>query len=204
MGFTTGLGLRFSVYDEYTSVNISGSGGNNGTLNPGTNAVFIENTFIPSDVLTMIRGKHSLHFGGEVMCEQDNSTPWGSIHGADFTFTGQYTTSNPTNQVGYADFLLGDAQAWSTSTQPEHGMRAKNPSFFAQDDIKLRPHLTAHLGLRVEVHGGMSEVKNNMGGFDPTLTNPVTNTPGSIWFAGLNGARTQSFKTKAIAMPRLG
>jgi len=22
------------------------------------------------------------------------------------------------------------------------------------------------------VHGGMSEVKNNMGGFDPTLTNP--------------------------------
>jgi hypothetical protein len=61
-----------------------------------------------------------------------------------------------------------------------------------------------NLGIRVETHGGMSEVENHMGGFDPTLTNPVTNTPGSIWFAGLNGARTQSFETKTKPMPRLG
>ena len=50
----------------------------------------------------------------------------------------------------------------------------------------------------------MSEVQNHMGGFDPTLTNPVTNTLGSIWFAGPNGARTQSFETKTKVMPRLG
>jgi len=152
----------------------------------------------------MIKGKHILHFGGEVMFAQDNSTPWGSIQPANLNFTGQYTTNDPTQTVGYADFLLGDVQGWNTSTQPEHGMRAKNPSFFAQDDIKLRPNLTVNLGLRVEVHGGMSEVQNHMGGFDPTLTNPITNTPGSIWFAGLNGARTKSFQTKTIAMPRLG
>ena len=77
--------------------------------------------------------------------------------GQQFNFTGQFTTSNPTNNVGYADFLLGDAQQWSTSTQPEHGMRAKNLSFFAQDDIKLRPNLTVNLGVRSETHGGMSE-----------------------------------------------
>jgi hypothetical protein len=206
-GFPATLGLQFSQADVFPTVQFQGTGSPN-QLNTGTNAVFIENTFVPSDVLTMIRGKHILHFGGELMFEQDNSTPWGSIHGADFTFTGQYTrNTNPTLNaafVGYADFLLGDAQAWSTSTQPEHGMRAKNPSFFAQDDIKLRPNLTVNLGVRVEVHGGMSEVKNNMGGFDPTLTNPVTNTPGSIWFAGLNGERTKNFQTKTIAMPRLG
>jgi len=77
----------------------------------------------------------------------------------------------------------------------------QEPVVFAQDDIKLRPNVTVNLGVRVEVHGGMSEVKNHIGGFDPTLTNPVTNTPGSIWFAGLNGARTKSFETKTIAMP---
>src|SRR6266496_1426194 len=184
-GFPATLGLQFSQADVFPTVSVQGTSAPD-SLNTATNAVFIENTFVPSDVLTMIHGKHILHFGGEVMFEQDNSTPWGSIHGADFTFTGQFTTTNPTANVGYVDFLLGDAQAWSTSTQPEHGMRAKNPSFFAQDDIKLRPNLTVNLGVRVEVHGGMSEVKNNMGGFDPTLTNPVTNTPGSIWFAGLN------------------
>jgi hypothetical protein len=198
-GFPATLGLQFSQADVFPNVNISGTSSPSG-LNTGTNAVFIENTFIPSDVLTMIKGKHILHFGGEVMFEQDNSTPWGSIHGADLTFSGQFTNGG----VGYVDFLLGDVQQWSTSTQPEHGMRARNPSFFAQDDIKLRPNLTINLGLRVEVHGGMSEVQNHMGGFDPTLTNPVTNTPGSIWFAGLSGARTKSFQNKAIAMPRLG
>jgi hypothetical protein len=202
-GFPASLGLQFSQADVFPTVQLQGNSAPN-QLNTGTNAVFIENTFIPSDVLTLIRGKHILHFGGEVMFEQDNSTPWGSIHGADVTFTGQFTHAGVGSGVGYADFLLGDVQQWSTSTQPEHGMRAKNPSFFAQDDIKLRPNLTVNVGVRVEVHGGMSEVKNNMGGFDPTLTNPVTNTPGSIWFAGLNGARTKSFETKTIAMPRLG
>ncbi len=202
-GFPATLGLQFSQADVFPTVGFQGTSAPN-QLNTGTNAVFIENTFVPSDVLTMIRGKHILHFGGELMFEQDNSTPWGSIHGADFTFTGQYTTSAPTQQVGYADFLLGDAQAWSTSNQIEHGMRARNPSFFAQDDIKLRPNVTINLGVRVEVHGGMSEVQNRMGGFDPSLTNPVTNTPGSIWFAGLNGERTKSFETKTIALPRLG
>jgi hypothetical protein len=209
-GYPAQLGLKFSNADVFPTVAISGTGGPT-NLSPGTNAVFIENTFVPSDVLTLVRGKHILHFGGEVMFEQDNSTPWGSIHGADFNFTGQYTTNNPKVDVGYTDFLLGDVQQWSTSTQPEHGMRAKNPSFFAQDDIKLRPNLTVNLGVRSETHGGMSEVSNHMGGFDPTLPNPVTGTPlnpvnplGSIWFAGLNAARTQSFKTKTKVMPRLG
>ena len=198
-GYPAQLGFQFSTVDEFPTVNINGTGGPS-NLAPGTNAVFIENTFVPSDVLTMIRGKHILHFGGEVMFAQDNSTPWGSLNGANVGFTGQYTGAG----VGYADFLLGDVQNWNASSTPEHGMRAKNPSFFAQDDIKLRPNLTVNLGVRSETHGGMSEVKNHIGGFDPTLTNPVTNTLGSIWFGGLNGARTQSFQTKTKVMPRLG
>ena len=202
-GYPTKLGLKFSQADVFPSVNINGTGGPTG-LGPGTNAVFIENTFVPSDVLTLVRGKHILHFGGEVLFEQDNSTPWGSINGANFTFTGQYTTTDPKVNVGYADFLLGDVQQWSSSTQPEHGMRARNPSFFVQDDIKLRPNVTINLGVRSETHGGFSEVQNHMGGFDPTIINPVTNTLGSIWFAGQNGARTQNFETKTKIMPRLG
>jgi hypothetical protein len=164
-GYPAKLGLQFSIADEYPSVNIGGTGGN-GTLNPTTNAVFIENTFIPSDVLTLVRGKHILHFGGEVMFEQDNSTPWGNLNGAALGFTGQYTSAG----VGYADFLLGDVQSWTALSEPEHGMRAKNPSFFVQDDIKLRPNLTINLGVRSETHGGMSDVKNNIGGFDPPRT----------------------------------
>jgi hypothetical protein len=208
-GYPAKLGLLFSQADVFPTVGISGTGGPT-NLSPGTNAVFIENTFVPSDTLTLIRGKHILHFGGEVMFAQDNSTPWGSIAGANFTFTGQYTTSNPAVDVGYADFLLGDVQQWSTSTQPEHGMRARNPSFFVQDDIKLRRNVTINLGVRSETHGGFSEVQNHQGGFDPTIPNPVAGTStnpvnalGSVWFAG-HGARTQNFSTKTKVMPRLG
>jgi len=205
-GYPAQIGLQFAQADAFPTLHLSGTDApTDNILSTGTNAVFIENTFIPSDTLTLVRGKHILHFGAEVMFAQDNSTPWGSIQPATMYFTGQFTNTNPgLNETGYVDFLLGDVQNWSTSTQPEHGMREKNPSFFVQDDIKLRPNLTVNLGLRVEVHGGMSEVQNHMGGFDPTLTNPVTNTPGSIWFAGLNGARTHSFETKTKPMPRLG
>ena len=56
-----------------------------------------------------------------------------------------------------------------------------------------------------------SEKYNNAGGFDPTIADPVasttaypTNAMGSMWFAGLNGARTESYATKTIVMPRLG
>src|SRR5260370_42498577 len=64
--FPAALGFRFSTVDEYPTVNISGTGGNNVTLNPGTNAVFIQKTFIPSELLTTVPGKPLLHFVGGV------------------------------------------------------------------------------------------------------------------------------------------
>lgn len=208
-----GLSPTVDYADVLPTLVFHGTGTPNGNwITPGTEALFIQNSFVPSDMVTLLKGKNILHFGAELLMEQDNSTPWGGINGATMSFTGQYTTSNPSvSETGYADFLLGDVQGWNTETQPKHYMRAKNPSFFVQDDIKLRPNLTINLGVRSETHGGASEIHNNAGGFDPTLTDPVASTTanpvnslGSIWFAGLNGARNQSYATKTIVMPRLG
>lgn len=203
-GYPAKIGLQFSKVDEFPDVSIGGIGGND-SFNAGndTNAIFIENSFDPSDVVTLIRGKHILHFGGELVFEQNNSTPWGNLHGAQLSFSGQYT-AGAGNDVGYADFLLGDVQSWSALNQGEAATRSKNPSFFVQDDIKVRPNLTINAGVRWEVHGGFSNPFNEAGGFDPTLTNPITHTLGSIWFAGLDGARTQAFQTKSAVLPRLG
>ncbi len=210
LGIPAKIGLKFSTADVIPTVQTSGTGGPS-NLGPGTEALFIQNSFVIGDMVTWVKGKHILHFGGELLMEQDNSTPWGGINGATVAFTGQYTTSNPAVEVGYADFLLGDVQSWNTNTTPKHYMRAKNPSFFAQDDFKIRKNLTINLGVRSETHGGAVEKYNNAGGFDPTLADPVastlalpTNTLGSIWFAGQNGARNQSFQSKTEVMPRLG
>ena len=214
-GIPAKIGLQFSTADVLPTL-VFGGTGSPSRITPGTEALFIQNSFLVGDMVTWVKGKHILHFGGELMMEQDNSTPWGGINGATVSFTGQYTTSNPAVDVGYADFLLGDVQSWSTNTTPKHYMRAKNPSFFAQDDFKIRPNLTINLGVRSETHGGASEKYNNAGGFDPTIANPLgatytsgattysLNPQGSIWFAGENGARTQSYETKTEVMPRLG
>jgi hypothetical protein len=209
-GYPAKLGLKFSTADVLPTVNFSGTGAPS-SISPGTEALFIQNSFLLGDMATWVKGKHILHFGGELLMEQDNSTPWGGINGATLAFTGQYTTSNPAVEVGYADFLLGDVQLWNTNTTPKHYMRAKNPSFFAQDDFKITKSLTINLGVRSETHVGAIEKYNNAGGFDPTLADPVASTPalptnplGSIWFAGQNGARNQSYATKTLVMPRLG
>ncbi len=199
LGYPAKLGFQYAKADVFPNINLTGTAGNN-VLNPQTSAIYIENSFSPSDVVTMIRGKQILHFGGELLSYQDNSTPWGNLTSASFTFNGQFTQSN----VGYADFLLGQAQAWSALNQGEAGMRSKNPSMFFQDDIKLRPNLTLNAGLRWEIHGGFSEVHNQAGSFDPTITNPATNTLGAIWFAG-NDGRSQVMATDyKVFLPRIG
>ena len=202
LGYPSKIGFQFAKADLFPNIIISGTGGDR-SLNPAdaaTSAIYIENSWSPSDIATMIRGRHILHFGGEVLAEQDNSTPWGNLNAGTFTFTGQFTNSN----VGYADFLLGEVQAWSALVQGEAGMRSKNPSLFFQDDFKLRPNLTLNLGLRWEGHGGFGEVHNQWGTFDPGLTNPLTNTPGAILFGTNPGPRLIFGSDYKVFLPRLG
>lgn len=198
-GYPEKLGLRYAKADIYPNINIQGIAGNN-TLQPQSNSIYIEHSFEPSDVVTMIRGRHILHFGGEVLMFRDNSTPWGNMVSGQFTFTGVFTNSN----VGYADFLLGQVQAWNALLQPMSYARSKSPQVFFQDDFKLKPNLTLNLGLRYEYHGGWSELRNNAGSFDPTFMNPVTNTPGAVWFAPLNGRKQLEQSDKKIFLPRVG
>jgi hypothetical protein len=175
-------------------------------LQPGTNAIYIENTFQPSDVVTLIRGKHILHFGGELLDYQANYTPWGNLQSGNFNFTGVYTQQNNTIGTGgsaYSDFLLGDVNSWSATNQPESGMRMKSPQVFVQDDFKVLPNLTLNLGLRYEYQSGWSEVKNNLGSFDPTVPNSVSGSLGAMWFAG-ETSRTTLMQPKNIWLPRVG
>jgi hypothetical protein len=201
--------LQYSKADVFPQINMNGQPCCGGILQPGTNAIYIENTFEPSDVVTMVRGKHILHFGGELLDYQANYTPWGNVQSGVFNFSGIYTQSNPSGSgsgtgMAYADFLLGDVQAWNATNQPESGMRMKSPQFFLQDDVKVRPNLTVNLGLRYEIQGGWKEIKNHLGGFDPTIVNSVTGTPGAIWFAGETSRTSSQATVNDVFLPRVG
>jgi hypothetical protein len=184
---------------------------------PGTNASYKEFVFDPSDVVTMIRGKHILHFGGEFAFYRDDTTTWGNINAGTLTFSGAYTENWTLNAAGiaspnttsgeeYADFLLGYAQNWSASVSPEYGVRLKKPQMFVQDDWKIRENFTLNLGLRYEISHGYNEVTGNEDSFDPTVVNPATNTLGAYWYGEThaNGRTSLQANVFSTVLPRAG
>jgi hypothetical protein len=184
-GYPAKLGLQFSKADIFPNVTISNYYG----LGAGLNTAYKENTFDISDQVTLIHGRHLLHFGGGVVIFRADSTAWGNIKGADMGFTGVYTAGSNSGALAsnsgsaYADFLLGYVQNWTALNAPEYGGRLKNPGAFIQDDFKVTPKLTLNLGLRWEGNTGWSEVYGNERSFDPNVINPATNAPGAMWYA---------------------
>ncbi|HEV2397184.1 MAG TPA: TonB-dependent receptor [Candidatus Sulfotelmatobacter sp.] len=222
-GYAAQLGWQFAKLDDFPGFETTGTYPYS-WLTPGTNSVYKEHVFDYSDVVTMIRGKHILHFGGELLQYRDNSTAWGNKTAGNMQYSGQYTkqwTTDPAvcgasangaactvpdTGFEYADFLLGYINNWSANESPEYGARLKSPQMFVQDDYKLRPNLTINLGLRWQINHGWNEVHGNIVNFDPTITNPATNTPGAAWYASThtNGRTALEANVYDTFLPRVG
>ena len=219
-GWPAKLGLNFAVADVAPGLTVSGFDTN---IQAGTNAVYKEMVFDPSDVVTMIKGRHILHFGGEFLINRADSTAWGNTQAAQITFGGTYTSQGGGNTttydgLSYADFLLGETQQWGANNTPEFGGRWKTPQMFAQDDWKFKPNLTINLGARYEIMTGWSETHGNETTFDPSVQNfnvsastvngiaPNTPVLGGMWygFIGQNGRTTLQAPKYDIWMPRAG
>jgi hypothetical protein len=208
LGIPQKVGLQYAKANILPDISISGGVGSccDGLYNSG-NYIGVGNSFDPSDVVTMIRGKHVIHFGGEVLRYQNNSVPYGNVQAGEFNFNGVYTQATPStvgSGFGYADFLLGEVQGWSANNQPVSGARQFSPQLFVQDDYKLRTNLTLNLGLRYQIQSGWSEVHGYEGTFDPTLMNTATGTLGAIWFVGDNGRTQLQKNVYDIILPRIG
>lgn len=206
--FPAKLGLKYAKTNLFPSVNLYGDNCCDGP-GPATSATYKEFTFDPSDVVTMIRGRHVLHFGGEFLFDRDDTTAWGNLNAATLQFYGQYTASTVGDSSSgevYADFLLGEAAYWGAEVQPEYGARLKTPQVFVQDDFKVTPTLTLNLGLRYQIQHGWNEVKGNASVFDPTITNPVTGTKGALWYeqTAANGRKSLQANVFGTVLPRLG
>ncbi len=168
------------------------------------------NNYATTDNLQWLKGKHSFTFGLTYQWQNiNNSNPATYSSVMDFAYNA-YSTANyganssglslggsgytgtSTGQSGYsyASYLLGAVGGSpSLALQPvsEEGGRYKTIAPYAEDIYKLTPKLTLDLGLRWDYLPPYHEVKNRWTFMNPSLTNPLTGTPGLLEFAGNYG-----------------
>ena len=171
----------------------------------GVHAVLADGAYVAGDVVTLIRGRHSVKLGGEFDKSYQNYTNWGDVSSGNFQFNGIGTAQfwpgsdypNTTGGYGtvasgspYADFLLGQVYGWYVYDSDETGARMWNLAGFAQDDYKILPALTLNVGLRYQYQSGWGEEHNRFGSFDPTLQNTATGTLGAVIYGGQGGRNT--------------
>jgi Carboxypeptidase regulatory-like domain len=136
------------------------------------------------DVFSMILGRHTLNFGGEISLEKD------AIVGNLYNFgVFNYNTTGPTTtKYAIADFVTGSVASMEQDT-PYHGLLSYfYYAGFIQDAWKIKPRLTANLGLRYDIQESPVESQNLTTGFVPGQQSTVVPAaPKGVLFPGDTG-----------------
>src|SRR5262245_21905384 len=135
-----------------------------------------------ADTFAWQLGNHTLKFGGEYRRLQIFREAQRFRRG-NFTFTGVYTSEKPNDATsrastgnGLADFLLGNVSGGTYDRAQGEEITAPYYGLFAQDEWKIKPNLTLHVGLRWEA---------TRGAFYP---NPDKQTVARYWLPEFYGA----------------
>lgn len=175
-----------------------------GSANIGTQQKFPNNTFHYADNLTLIKGRHMIKTGGQVLRQQMNpfyAGNWGRT--GQIRFNGQYTAGpdagRPASRgFAEADFFLGYVEwAGRGVDTGSWGHRKIILGFYVQDDWRATDELTLNLGIRWEYHSPLVEVKDRQSNFEPFS--------GKQLFPGKDGApRALYYPFKKDFQPRVG
>src|SRR5437660_5021887 len=183
-----------------------------------------------SPQVTMIRGRHTFVWGGQLEMGYDNYLQTNTGGGL-ISFNGSWTQSlarnftGATGGVDFADFLLGyglgAGAAFGNQTTgslvisgPVSGKQTYRSLYFG-DTWHATSKLTLNLGLRYDLQGPWSERFDKMTYFNPSVTNSsVTGCGGTLGSScpgdlfpvktGVNHSRNNLPLSKKQFMPRLG
>ena len=113
-----------------------------------------DTTFVLSDTVSYLKGKHSFKFGGEARRFYNNN----------FTLdTGAFTFANVNS------FLTGTANSFTQTLGDRSSAITQGAlGFYAQDNYKVRPNLTLELGLRYDWNMTPTERFDRFVVFDPS------------------------------------
>jgi hypothetical protein len=111
-----------------------------------TPAHFNVNTFQVADDFDLLRGKHQLAFGVDIIRTQNN-TYAGYKENGSFFFGNISSVSSGDSS---ADMMIGALGEYDQSRPQQTAYRQTIPGFYAQDTIKWSSRITVNLGLRWE------------------------------------------------------
>ncbi|RXH58577.1 carboxypeptidase-like regulatory domain-containing protein [Granulicella sibirica] len=126
------------------------------TLGGGGNSVshFNDNFLAFEELVTMLRGKHQIVIGGEIVHNQLNISNAYNSNGI-FTFGGSlnYSVNGPnggtkTGADNNLDFLMGAMNSFEQSKFQGNALRGNIPSIYVQDTFHATKQLTIVAGLR--------------------------------------------------------
>ncbi len=145
LGFVTGantLGIVPVINGLNSVPNINTLNWNIGTPSGMTGQ--FNNIYQVLDNFSMLKGNHTIKFGGEFHYSQINERNIYAPNG-NFDFDGSETGSD------YADFLIGAPADYIQATQQVLDSRTYYLGAYAQDSWRLKPTMTLNYGLRWEV-----------------------------------------------------
>jgi hypothetical protein len=141
----------------------------------------IDTTFVVSDTLSYLRGRHAFKFGGEYRRFKNENF---LTNGGTFTFP------------SLADFQAGRGSAFTVQLGDSNSKVTQQAlGFFLQDNFKVRSNVTLELGFRYDLIVAPTEADNRFVYFDPATV--------SLQRVG-DGRRDKIYSNKSNYQPRIG
>jgi hypothetical protein len=131
-------------------------------------AIEKQNSYVLTENLTWIHGRHSAKFGTEIRRDQftlfEPSAPRGTLD-----FASDFTDNPSAPQTGgeaFATFLLGITDGATITNTHNVDYHREIYAFYGQDDFRVTHRLTLNLGLRYELFTTIKAFQNQQANFD--------------------------------------
>ncbi|MBK5295279.1 MAG: TonB-dependent receptor [Acidobacteriia bacterium] len=145
---------------------------------------FDRGDFTIRESVTLIRGAHELHFGGEAVRVSNHITNTFRMDG-NFTFNGQLSGD------GLADFMMGRASGFVQGGGEFKDLKGTRWGFFAQDNWRASKRLTLNLGVRWDPYWPYYDRSGRVVCFQPGVKSArYPNAPAGMIYGGENHDQT--------------
>ncbi|MBV9158676.1 MAG: carboxypeptidase regulatory-like domain-containing protein [Acidobacteriaceae bacterium] len=209
LGFPTSL-VASEAYPLFPSFNIagfSGIGGGNSLLFTG------QSTHALLASLIKVTGRHTLQAGVDMRLNLFNQVQGGDANGT-YNFAQGLTAGPNPNVFGtnsgnaFASFLLGTPSSGSMGIPAGFSLKGLYFAGYIQDDYHVNSKLTLNYGVRYAATSPMTERRNQLNWFNPTLASPAANSQfpnlqGGLVFASPSDRTVYNWVTN-MWQPRFG